>query len=122
MAVQFRDYYQVLGVTKNASEDEIKSAYSKQARKYHPDVNPGDQSAEETFKELNGAYEPKLDASINQGRVRPPRRERRTAIRLPLVRRHRSKCKVIKKTLSTLVGRCLRASERQEISSASRSG
>jgi curved DNA-binding protein len=57
MAVQFRDYYEVLGVNKNAPEDEIKSAYRKQARKYHPDVNPGDKSAEEKFKEINEAYE-----------------------------------------------------------------
>lgn len=57
MAVQFRDYYEALGVNKNASEDEIKSAFRKQARKYHPDVNPGDKSAEEKFKEINEAYE-----------------------------------------------------------------
>ncbi len=57
MAVQFRDYYEALGVNKNASEDEIKSAYRKQARKYHPDVNPNDKSAEEKFKEINEAYE-----------------------------------------------------------------
>ena len=57
MAVQFRDYYEVLGISKTATEDEIKSAYRKLARKYHPDVNPGDKSAEEKFKELNEAYE-----------------------------------------------------------------
>lgn len=57
MAVQFRDYYEVLGVPKTAGDDEIKSAFRKLARKYHPDVNPGDKSAEEKFKELNEAYE-----------------------------------------------------------------
>ena len=57
MAVQFRDYYDTLGLSKNASESDIKSAFRKQARKYHPDVNPGDQSAEEKFKEVNEAYE-----------------------------------------------------------------
>lgn len=57
MAVQFRDYYEVLGVKKSASEAEIKSAFRKQARKYHPDVNPGDKSAEDKFKEVNEAYE-----------------------------------------------------------------
>ncbi|HEU5464556.1 MAG TPA: DnaJ C-terminal domain-containing protein [Candidatus Binatia bacterium] len=62
MAVQFRDYYEALGVNTNASEDEIKSAFRKQARKYHPDVNPGDKSAEEKFKEINEAYEVLSDA------------------------------------------------------------
>jgi len=56
MAVQFRDYYEVLGLARTASVDEIKKAYRTLARKYHPDVNPGDKTAEEKFKELNEAY------------------------------------------------------------------
>ena len=52
-----RDYYEVMGIPKNASEDEIKKAYRKLAKKYHPDLNPGDKNAEEKFKELNEAYE-----------------------------------------------------------------
>lgn len=52
-----RDYYEVLGVNRNATEDEIKKAYRKLARKYHPDVNRDDPEAEEKFKEVNEAYE-----------------------------------------------------------------
>ncbi|KXZ40088.1 molecular chaperone DnaJ [Alkalithermobacter thermoalcaliphilus JW-YL-7 = DSM 7308] len=52
-----RDYYEVLGVSKNADEKEIKKAYRKLAMKYHPDKNPGDKEAEERFKEINEAYE-----------------------------------------------------------------
>jgi len=51
-----KDYYKILGVAKEASQDDIKKAYRKLARKYHPDLNPGDKSSEEKFKEINEAY------------------------------------------------------------------
>jgi curved DNA-binding protein len=57
MAVQFKDYYETLGVSKNATEDEIRSAFRKLARKYHPDVAKDKKTAEEKFKEINEAYE-----------------------------------------------------------------
>ena len=55
--MDFKDYYQVLGVEKGVNEDEIRKAFRKLARRHHPDVNPGDASAEAKFKELNEAYE-----------------------------------------------------------------
>ena len=61
-----RDYYEVLGVGKNASEDEIKKAYRKIAIKYHPDRNPGDKEAEEKFKEAAEAYDVLHDATKRQ--------------------------------------------------------
>ena len=56
-ATDFKDYYQILGVSKDASAEEIKKAYRKLARKYHPDLNPGDTQAEARFKEVNEAQE-----------------------------------------------------------------
>ena len=55
--MEFKDYYATLGVAKTATEKEIKQAYRKAARKFHPDVNPGDRAAESRFKEINEAYE-----------------------------------------------------------------
>src|SRR5213593_1847361 len=57
MPVQFRDYYETLGVPKAATEDEIRSSFRKLARKYHPDVAKDKKAAEEKFKEINEAYE-----------------------------------------------------------------
>ena len=55
--MDFKDYYSTLGVAKTATQKELKQAYRKLARKHHPDVNPGDKSAEARFKEINEAYE-----------------------------------------------------------------
>ncbi len=60
--MEYQDYYKTLGVAKDASEKEIKSAYRKLARKLHPDVNPNDKNAEQKFKEVNEAYEVLSDA------------------------------------------------------------
>src|SRR5437764_2729334 len=56
-AMEYKDYYKILNVSRGASADEIKKAFRKLARKHHPDVNPGDKKAEVKFKEINEAYE-----------------------------------------------------------------
>ena len=61
-----RDYYEVLGINRNASADEIKSAFRKLSKKYHPDLNPDDPTAEEKFKEINEAYQVLSDAEKKQ--------------------------------------------------------
>src|SRR5215831_3561626 len=55
--MEYKDYYKVLGVDRKASEDEIRKAYRKLAKQYHPDYNPNNKQAEEHFKEINEAYE-----------------------------------------------------------------
>ena len=55
--MEYRDYYDILGVSRDADEKEIKKAYRRLARKYHPDMNKGDKGAEEKFKDVNEAYE-----------------------------------------------------------------
>lgn len=62
MATMAKDFYEALGVSRSATEKEIKAAYRKLARKYHPDVNPGDKAAEARFKEVNAAHEVLADA------------------------------------------------------------
>jgi molecular chaperone DnaJ len=70
MASEKKDFYEILGVNKKASQDEIKKAFRKLARKYHPDLNPGDKVAEQKFKEINEAYgilsDPKKKAEYDQ--------------------------------------------------------
>ena len=61
-----RDYYEVLGIGKNATDAEIKSAYRKLAKKYHPDLNPGNKEAEEKFKEVNEANDVLSDPQKRQ--------------------------------------------------------
>jgi len=66
MPSQKRDYYEVLGIAKGASAEEIKKAYRKMAIQYHPDKNPGDKASEEKFKEVSEAYEVLSDTSKRQ--------------------------------------------------------
>lgn len=64
--MQYQDYYKTLGVDKNASDQEIKRAYRKLARQYHPDLNPDDKKAEENFKQINEAYQVLSDTDKRQ--------------------------------------------------------
>lgn len=64
--VEFKDYYEILGVDKNADEKEIKKQYRKLAKKYHPDLNPNDDQAQERFKEIGEAYEVLSDPEKRQ--------------------------------------------------------
>jgi molecular chaperone DnaJ len=70
MAAEVKDYYKTIGVSKDASQDDIKKAFRKLARKYHPDLNPGDKASEQKFKEINEAYgilsDPKKRAEYDQ--------------------------------------------------------
>jgi DnaJ-class molecular chaperone len=86
----YRDLYELLGVSRESSQDDIRNAHRKLVRKYHPDANPGDRSAEERFKEMQQAYEilsdpekrreydRKLRASSRRGSGRPRQKGRRT--------------------------------------------
>ena len=59
--MEFKDYYQILGVDKTATANQIKTAYRRLARKFHPDINQNDKSAETKFKEINEAYQIIMD-------------------------------------------------------------
>ncbi|MFQ5886992.1 MAG: DnaJ domain-containing protein, partial [Anaerolineae bacterium] len=62
----YKDYYKILGVDRKAEQKEIRKAYRRLARQHHPDVNPGDRSAQERFKEINEAYEVLSDPEKRQ--------------------------------------------------------
>ncbi len=94
MPVKFRDYYEILGVRRDAKEDDIKKSYRKLARKYHPDLNPQNKQAEEKFKEIQEAYEVLGNAGTGAGTrtrtgPRASRADAETAISLPLESMHR---------------------------------
>jgi len=65
--MQYKDYYNILGVSGSATQDEIKKAYRKLAVKYHPDKNPGDKNAEDKFKQVSEAYEVLRDPEVEDG-------------------------------------------------------
>ena len=90
MAATKRDYYEVLGVNRDAPADEIKKAYRQMALKYHPDRNPGDEEATKRFKEAAEAYEVLSDPDKRQryDRYGHAGLERGGGPRLPLDRRH----------------------------------
>src|SRR5579884_2937433 len=64
--MDYKDYYKILGVERTASQDDIKKAFRKLARKHHPDMNPGNKEAEKRFKEINEAYEVLSDTEKRQ--------------------------------------------------------
>ena len=66
-----RDYYEVLGVARNAGDEELKKAYRRSAMKHHPDRNPGDKNAEAAFKECKEAYEVLCELARQDPRVKP---------------------------------------------------
>src|ERR1700692_1250739 len=80
MATPKHDYYETLGVPRKADADEIKKAYRKLARKYHPDRNPGDDEAEERFKEVQEAYDTLSDLAYICSTVFGRRGDPRTAM------------------------------------------
>ena len=67
MSATTQDYYELLGVKKDSPTDDVKKAYRRLARKYHPDLNPGDKNSEKKFKEINEAYEVLSDSKKRSG-------------------------------------------------------